>query len=125
MGEGVPAVEVADHRGLAWDRVLGRTKLTLMALRPLTGACLITTGSFSTCRDRQSNPRTITVGLEQAEVGCRPDDRRRRWPGRIAVVTRDDRRERTRQRLAMLRPALVKHIGRCATEMASFGVNGA
>jgi hypothetical protein len=24
-----------------------------------------------------------------------------------------------------LRPALVKHIGRCATEMASFGVNGA
>jgi hypothetical protein len=24
-----------------------------------------------------------------------------------------------------LRPALVEHIGRCATEMASFGVNGA
>jgi len=58
-------------------------------------------------------------------VGCRPDDRRRRWPGHIAVAVRDDRRERTRQRLAMLRPALVKHIGRCATEMASFGVNGA
>ena len=103
----------------------GRTKLTLMALRPLTGACLITTGSFSTCHDRQSILGRSPSGLNRQRSGAVPMTGVGGGPGVSRSLHGTTRRERTRQRLAMLRPALVKHIGRCATEMASFGVNGA
>ena len=63
---------------------------------------------------------TIVIGIVAALIGSLIASALGVGGGaRIAVAARDDRRERTRQRLAMVRPALMEHSGplhhRCST----------